>query len=183
MEAVFVRFCTRLIGTIVFAGVAATASAQTPPTILKVAPSADVQELDPTRGRNLISRIYSQMVFDTLFALDHTLSPQPMMVDREAVSEDRLTYTFILRTGLKFHDGSPVTTRDVVASLNRWMDGSSVGGQLKLRLASMSIVDDRTFVLTLKQQFGLVEFVLGGGGAPMAGIMREADAKRPEGTP
>src|SRR5271163_1315492 len=141
MEAVFVRFCTRLIGTIVFAGVAATAWGQTPTTILKVAPSADVQELDPTRGRNLISRIYSQMVFDTLFALDSTLSPKPMMVDRETISDDRLTYTFTLRAGLKFHDGSPVTARDVIASLNRWMDGTSVGDQLKSRVASLSAVD------------------------------------------
>src|SRR5271163_2818733 len=162
MEAVFVRFCTRLIGTIVFAGVAATASAQTPPTILKVAPSADVQELDPTRGRNLISRIYSQMVFDTLFALDHTLSPKPMMVDRETVSEDRLTYNFTLRGGLKFHDGSPVTTRDVVASLHRWMDGTSIGAQLKNRVASLSRVDDLSFTLVLKEPFGLVEFMLAG---------------------
>src|SRR5271169_2809772 len=117
MEAVLVRFCTRLIAAGVLAGVSATAWGQTTATILKVAPSADVQELDPTRGRNLISRIYSQMVFDTLFALDHDLSPKPMMVDRETISDDRLTYTFTLRGGLKFHDGSPVTTHDVVASL------------------------------------------------------------------
>ena len=51
------------------ASIAGTALAQVPAKVLKVAPSADVQELDPTRGRNLISRIYSQMVFDTLFAL------------------------------------------------------------------------------------------------------------------
>jgi peptide/nickel transport system substrate-binding protein len=138
MKAIVVRFCTRLVLSGVLTGIAATAWAQTPATVLKVAPSADVQELDPTRGRNLISRIYSQMVFDTLFALDHTLSPKPMMVDRETVSDDRLTYTFTLRTGLKFHDGSPVTTRDVVASLNRWMDGSSIGDQLKQRVASLS---------------------------------------------
>ena len=154
--------------------------AQAPKTVLHVAPSADVAELDPTRAANQIGRIYSQMVFDTLFALDHTLSPKPMMVDTEVVSPDGLTYTFTLRTGLKFQDGSPVTTRDVVASLERFMAGSSVGGQLKSRTASMSIVDERTFVLTLNKRFGLVEFVLGGGGAPIAGIMREADAKRPD---
>jgi peptide/nickel transport system substrate-binding protein len=180
MKAIVVRFCARLVLSGVLTGIAATAWAQTPATVLKVAPSADVQELDPTRGRNLISRIYSQMVFDTLFALDHTLSPQPMMVDREAVSEDRLTYTFTLRTGLKFHDGSPVTTRDVVASLNRWMDGSSIGDQLKQRVASLSIVDDLTFTLVLKEPFGLVEFMLAGAGAPIPAILREKDANRPE---
>jgi len=154
--------------------------AQSPAGILKVAPSADVQELDPTRGRNLISRIYSQMVFDTLFALDHDLSPKPMMVDHETVSDDRLTYTFTLRRGLKFHDGSPVTTRDVIASLNRWMNGTSVGAPLKARLASLTAVDDLTFTLALKEPFGLVEFMLAGAGAPIPAIMREKDANRPE---
>jgi peptide/nickel transport system substrate-binding protein len=179
-KALSMKLCTRLALAVILTGIAAMAAAQTPPTILKVAPSADVQELDPTRGRNLISRIYSQMVFDTLFALDHTLSPKPMMVDRETVSDDRLTYNFTLRGGLKFHDGSLVTTRDVVASLNRWMDGTSIGAQLKNRVASLSGVDDLNFTLVLKEPFGLVEFMLAGAGAPIPAILREKDATRPD---
>ncbi|MBV9826832.1 MAG: ABC transporter substrate-binding protein [Alphaproteobacteria bacterium] len=160
--------------------ISSTAMAQVPAgSVLKVIPSADVQELDPTRGANLISRIYSQMVFDTLFALDHTLSPKPMMIDHESVSDDRLRYSFTLRAGLKFHDGSPVTARDVVASLNRWMDGTSVGGQLKRRVAALTADDDRSVTLTLKEPFGLVEFMLAGAGAPIPAIMREKDANRP----
>lgn len=171
------------------AGIAMTLAAHVPAAaqdmsrVLKVIPSADVSELDPTRGANLVSRIYSQMVFDTLFALDHELSPKPMMVDRESVSADGLTYTFTLRSGLKFHDASPVTTRDVVASLDRWMGGTSIGGQLKTRVAAMSIVDDLTFKLVLKERFGLVEFMLAGPGAPIAAIMREADARREANVP
>src|ERR1700686_5327430 len=91
MEALLMRFCTYLLVAGALAVLTGTAWGQTPGTVLKVAPSADVQELDPTRGRNLISRIYSQMVFDTLFAPDHTRSPRPMMVDRETVSDDRRT--------------------------------------------------------------------------------------------
>ncbi len=145
---------------------------------LRVIPSADVAELDPTLASNQIGRIYSQMVFDTLFALDDALAPQPMMVEHEAISPDRLTYTFTLRPGLKFTDGSPVTSRDVVASINHWMTGSSNGGALKSRLKSMVVVDPRTVSLTLNQPFGLLEFMLGGAGAPIAGIMRAADAER-----
>ena len=58
------------------------------------------------------------------------------------------------------------------------MNGLSMGPQLKARTASLDVVDDRTFTLVLKRRFGLVEFMLAGPGAPMAGIMREADAKR-----
>jgi peptide/nickel transport system substrate-binding protein len=180
MEAFLMRLCGHFFAAGALAVVAGTAWGQAPATVLRVAPSADVQELDPTRGRNLISRIYSQMVFDTLFALDHTLSPKPMMVDHETVSDDRLTYTFTLRARLKFHDGSPVTTRDVIASLNRWLDGSTVGASLKSRIGLLSANDDLTLTLVLKEPFGLVEFMLAGAGAPIPGIMREKDANRPE---
>jgi peptide/nickel transport system substrate-binding protein len=172
---------TLLSGLLCLAG--ASASAQSSAKVLKVVPSADVAELDPTRASNQIGRIYSQMVFDTLFALDGTLSPKPMMVDKENVSADRLTYTFTLRSGLKFQDGSPVTTRDVIASLNHWMNGSATGGELKSRLVSMSIIDPLTFTMVLNQRFGLLEFLLAGAGAPIAGIMREADANRPPTVP
>lgn len=164
-------------------GAAGPAVAQDTTKVLRVVPSADVAELDPARAANQIGRIYSQMVFDTLYALDQTLSPKPMMVDKEVISADRLTYTFTLRPGLKFQDGSAVTTRDVTASLQHWMDGSATGGELKSRLAAMTIVDPSTFTLTLKQPFGLLEFLLAGAGAPIAGIMREADARRDASTP
>jgi peptide/nickel transport system substrate-binding protein len=158
-------------------------SAQPSSKVLRVVPSADVAELDPARAANQIGRIYSQMVFDTLFALDGTLSPKPMMVAQEKISPDGLTYTFTLRPGQKFHDGSPVTTRDVTASLTHWMDGASNGGELKSRLAAMTIVDPQTFTLTLNQRFGLLEFLLAGAGAPIPGIMREADATRDASVP
>ncbi len=159
------------------------AVAQDSNRVLRVVPSADVSELDPTRGANLISRIYSHMVFDTLYALDKDLAPQPMMIDKRVLSDDGLTYTFTLRSGLKFHDGTPVTTKDVIASVSRWMKGTSIGGALNQRVASMAAVDDVTFKLVLKEKFGLVEFMLAGPGAPIAAIMREADATRPDNVP
>jgi len=172
-----------LLGLLASAALAAPALAQSSPGVLRVIPSADVTELDPTRGANLVSRIYSQMVFETLFALDSKLTPQPMMVETWRVSDDRLTYTFTLRPDLKFHNGAAVTTRDVVASIERWAGSTSIGGQLNRRMAGMQIVDDRTFTLTLKEPFGLLEFILSGPGAPIAGILPEADAKRPIGQP
>jgi peptide/nickel transport system substrate-binding protein len=59
------------------------------------------------------------MVYDTLFAMDSELQPQPQMVGGWTASDDKLTYTFTLRNGLRFHDGQPVRAADVVASLNR----------------------------------------------------------------
>ena len=172
-----------LLAGLVLLSLAGGAAAQGGGRVLRVVPSADITELDPTRGANLASRIYQQMVFDTLFALDADLAPQPMMVESHSVSEDGLSWRFTLRPGLRFHDGSPVTTRDVVASLERWMESAATGGQLKARLAALTILDERSFALTLKERFGLVPFLLAGPGAPIAGIMPEADARREIGSP
>jgi len=145
--------------------------------------SGDVTELDPTQGSNRVSRVYSQMVFDTLFALDGKLVAKPMMVEKYTVSGDGLTRDYTLRANLKFHDGSPVTARDVVASVKRWADNTAIGAQLKSRLASPTAVNDRDFRLVLKEPFGFVEFLLAGAGSPIPGIMREKDAARPYNTP
>jgi len=89
-------------------------------TTLRFVPHADLSILDPYFTGTYITRNYGYMVFDTLFATDAQLRPQPQMVDRWEVSDDKLTYTFRLRDGLKFHDGPPVRAADVVASLKRW---------------------------------------------------------------
>src|SRR5580704_6343987 len=134
-----------------------SAAAQEARRVLRVVPSADPAVLDPTRGMNLIARTFAQTVFETLFALDSHLVPRPMMIEREQVSPDGLTYVFTLRPGLTFHDGSPVTARDVVASLERWMNFGSIGTQFKSLTASLDVTDDRTVTLVIKQRSALVE--------------------------
>ena len=47
------------------------------------------------------------MIYDTLFGVDAKCEPQPQMVGKWGLSDDKLTYTFELRDGLKFHDGTP----------------------------------------------------------------------------
>lgn len=171
------RFCSMVVA-LLLAIWGSSAAAQDTHGILRVVPSADPAVLDPTRGMNLIARTFAQTVFETLYALDSHLVPRPMMVEREQISPDGLTYTFTLREGLTFHDGSPVTARDVVASLERWMNFGSIGTQFKSLTTSLSVTDDRTVTLVTNKRSGLVEFMLAGPGAPIAGIMREADAKR-----
>ena len=166
-----------------FLAAAALAGPAAAQTVLRVIPSADLTELDPTRGANLISRIYSQMVFETLYAMDGTLTPRPLMLESGEASPDGLRWTFTLRPGLHFHNGATVTSKDVVASLERWMGNTSIGGQLKARVQSLEAADDRRVIMTLKERFGLVEFILAGPGAPIAAIMPEADARRPIGSP
>ena len=75
---------------------------------------------------------HSAMVYDMLFGVNDKFEPQPQMVSKYGVSDDRKTYTFELRDGLKFSDGTPVTARDCVASVRRW--GARDGGGMSIGL-------------------------------------------------
>jgi ABC-type transport system substrate-binding protein len=105
-------------------------------TTLRFIPHADLSILDPYFTGVYITRNYGYMVYDTLFAMDSAFRPQPQMVDTWRVSDDRLTYTFTLREGLKFHDGQPVRATDVVASLKRWGQRNDAYGQPLLAAAA-----------------------------------------------
>ena len=79
----------------------------------------DLRSFDPIWTTANISAYYGAMVYDTLFAVDEQFKSQPQMVGKYEISPDRLTYTFTLRDGLKFHDGSPFSAEDVVFSIER----------------------------------------------------------------
>ena len=87
---------------------------------LKFIAQADLRILDPIATTAYITRNHGYMVYDTLFAMDSKFEIKPQMVDKFTVSADKKTYTFTLRDGLKFHDGAPVRSADVIASLDRW---------------------------------------------------------------
>ena len=78
------------------------------------------------------------------------------MVDTFRISPDKLTYTFVLRNGLRWHDGQPVQAIDAVASLKRWAVKDAAGQKLIAKTASLEAADDKTLVLKLKEPYGLV---------------------------
>ena len=94
---------------------------------LRFVPQANLANFDPIWGTQYVVRNASVLVWDTLYGFDETLTPQRQMVESEENSADGLTWTFKLRSGLKFHDGSPVLAKDVVASLTRWSARDSMG--------------------------------------------------------
>jgi peptide/nickel transport system substrate-binding protein len=98
------------------------------------------------------------------------------MVERYTTSDDKLLYTFTLRPGLEFHDGSPVTTRDVIASLKRMFVRDTQNQIFAGLVASIDPVDDKTFTIRLKAPFNYVTFLLGGSNGIAGSIMREREA-------
>jgi peptide/nickel transport system substrate-binding protein len=125
-------------------------------TTLKVIPQASLRVLDPIWTTAYLTRNHGYLVYDTLFALDANFKVQPQMVDTWTVSDNGLTYTFTLRPGLKFHDGAPVTSRDVIASIKRWGVRDLFGQKLMSYTQSMDAVSEATFTITLKEPFALV---------------------------
>jgi peptide/nickel transport system substrate-binding protein len=121
---------------------------------------SDLRIIDPGFTTAYITRDHGYMVYDTLLATDSSFRIQPQMADWK-ISDDKLTYTFTLRDGLKWHDGAPVTAEDCVASLKRWAKGDGMGQKLMDFTASLDATDAKTITLKLKEPYGLVLESLG----------------------
>ena len=146
-------------------------------SVLRVIPHADLKNLDPIWTTAYISRNHGYLIYDTLFAMDEDFKPQPQMVDSWETSDDNMTWTFTLRDGLKFHDGAPVTSADVIASLERWGKRDGMGQQLFGAVGSLEAVDDKTFVISLAEPYGLVLESIGKISSNVPFIMPERVAK------
>ena len=68
---------------------------------IKYVRNGNLAQLDPIWTTAYVTRDHGYMIYDVLFALDAKLQVQPQMVDTWKVSDDKLTYTFVLRDGLK----------------------------------------------------------------------------------
>ncbi|WP_149537825.1 ABC transporter substrate-binding protein [Siccirubricoccus phaeus] len=150
----------------------AAASAQ---NVLRVTPGADLTTLDPQGPSGTTAYIHGMMVYDTLYAQDEDLGIHPQMAAGDEVSADSLTWRITLRDGLRFHDGSPVTAADVVASLRRWMGLDTVGRTMAQDVAGLEAADPRTLVITLRRPFP-VRQALANSGSGLPVILREREA-------
>ncbi|MHA6264419.1 ABC transporter substrate-binding protein [Arenibacterium sp. CAU 1754] len=117
---------------------------------LRIAPHAHLYSIDPVSTMEYITRSHGYLVYDTLFALDENLEPQPQMVSEWSVSEDQLTWSFTLRPDQTWHDGTPVTAEDCVASLLRWGARDGQGLSLVANMQAISTTSDDSFTITLR---------------------------------
>ena len=137
-----------------------TAAAQTP-SVLKIALDGEIKILDPITTVNYRTRDLAYMVFDMLIAMDSKGNFKPQMLESFDVSPDRMKYTFKLRPGLEFSDGTEVTPEDCIASIKRWATRDGLGKQMMSNTKALEVVDKRTFTLELAKPFGYVIEALG----------------------
>ncbi len=130
--------------------------------------SFDATEVpDPARGGSETNMDYDYLVYDSLtLAQKKTLTLAPSLALTWESTPDVTQWTFHLRSGVKFHDGTPFTARDAAWSLTRMLD-PKLGALHQSRLApsldpsGVQVIDDLTLVLKLKRPDADLPWVLG----------------------
>jgi peptide/nickel transport system substrate-binding protein len=143
---------------------------------LRVVPQANLTSIDPFWTTAVVTLNHGYLVYDTLTAVNSRSEPMPQMAESWAVEDEGRSWIFVLREGLKFHDGERVTARDCVASITRWARRDSFGQVLWMAVDALEVVDDRRLRFRLKRPFPFLALALGKSPSP-AFIMPERIAK------
>jgi oligopeptide transport system substrate-binding protein len=99
------------------------------------------ETLDPAQVRDLSAVTLLRQIYRGLIFYDDDLNPVPELAESYELSADGLTYTFVLRAGASFQDGSPITANDVAFSLSRAVNPDTVEGDTSL-LAGPTFLSD-----------------------------------------
>ncbi|WP_368653282.1 ABC transporter substrate-binding protein [Ornithinibacillus sp. 4-3] len=121
---------------------------------LRIALDAQPPNLDWPTTPATSARDGARLVFETLVTTDEEYKAVPMLAENIDISEDGKTYTFKLREGVKFHNGKEMTSEDVVASMERWLEKSTITGTIFID-ATWTATDDYTVVLELQEPSSL----------------------------
>ncbi len=105
-------------------------------------------------------------IYETLIERDNaTLELKPLLAESWEISEDKLTYTFKIRQGVKWHDGAPFTSADVVFSYKTIMDPKVDAPQLRSyyqEIRDVEAIDDYTVKFTYARPYFLALEFCGG---------------------
>lgn len=111
----------------------------------------DIDSLDPHKATAAGTKEILFNIFEGLVKPDKNGDLMKAIASDYTVSEDGLVYTFTLREGVKFHNGSVVTAEDVKYSLERasgLLDGTPLISSLKV-LTSVDVIDEKTVQVTV----------------------------------
>lgn len=119
--------------------------------VLTVATVGEPPSLDIMQTTIDLVLVIGNHIFETLYTYDAQWKSAPLLAAAlPEISEDGLTYRIPLREGVKFHDGSDLDSKDVVASLQRWMSIHAKGKQVATIVDSIAEDGAHAVVITLK---------------------------------
>jgi peptide/nickel transport system substrate-binding protein len=120
----------------------------------------------------IVSHILNN-IYEAPVAMDSKFQIHPMLAERVEVSANRLTYTFRLRRGVRFHHGREMTSDDVRASLERWGRVNFRGRIVFANVESVTNPDAATVTMKLKEPYALLLQDLGSFQSPAAVYPKE----------
>ena len=129
---------------------------------------SDLVSLDPAKASDQQGFTVIAMLYGGLVKLDESLLVVPSLAESWSVSDDSLTYTFTLRDGVVFSDGTPITADDVVWTFNHALDpktggwtgpyyftliegADEVAAGTATEVSGVKKIDDKTVAITIKQ--------------------------------
>lgn len=123
-------------------------AASTGPRILNIANAEPTQGTDPATAGTSASLRVVELMHDPLWDRDADFKAVPWLAESWEMTEEGKVWTFTLREGLTFSDGSPITAEDVKASFEYLGTSDLWSGRIGL-IESIEVVDDLTARLTL----------------------------------
>jgi peptide/nickel transport system substrate-binding protein len=146
---------------------------------LRFIPQSNLVSLDPIWTTATVTANHGYYVYDTLYAVNGRMQPQPQMAAGHEVSDDGRVWRIRLRDNLKFHDGTPVRAIDCIASLQRFVLADEFGKLLGRVVETWNVADDRTMEIRLTKPFPLLLDVLAKSDSRVPFIMPERLARTP----
>jgi len=147
---------------------ATAAGAQATKDTLRIGMGLEPPGLDPTaEAAAAVDEVVYANLFEGLTRIDETGAVLPALAESWAISEDGLTYSFTLRQGVTFHDGSAMDSADVKFTLERIVAEDSTNAQKALYagIESVETSDPQTVVVRIKNPDGKFLWKLGWGDA------------------
>lgn len=135
-----------LIFSLLFLAFALTANASS----VTVGLSQEPVSLDPAAGLYIPEQFVIQQIFDPLIYADPALELYPALATEWSVNEEGTEFSFTLREGVKFHDGTDFTAEAVKVSFDRAAEGKSIAAASPAILTGYietEIVDDTHVVV------------------------------------
>ncbi len=126
---------------------------------LNVAYNAQPATFDPHVTGATATREIDRAVLEGLLEEDENGEPKPQLCESYEANEDNTEWTFYLRKGVKFHNGEEMTSKDAVASLNRWLDKNTIARK-SIPTEYFEAADDYTVKISFSEPCLLLPYVL-----------------------